>query len=304
VRFAGLALVVVLLAAGCIGTEGAKTPLTGATGTATKTFDNSTLQGRLSNAPHLNVNSGMTLGWDFPNASKDKPGMGHTLIQFLDGYKSSHHALDGNFHFVAFIPVEARNSITACAAQDKPVKSFLRGRDTGNNNRFGTLVGDYEKGWYHAVLVTFEAASFKISFDADKEVKPRTLPAADPFVTVGGTSVTGGRELAHNLPAGDGVWLAWASAIANGNNADGGRTHKLDVGCQSSTLTRQPPGTGFNQNNYVATSAAGPSGAIDVKAVYTPTLAATASSSTTLTVGWVFLKPIPLDAAAATSKAA
>jgi hypothetical protein len=301
VRATALLIVLALLLAGCVEKPSLKVPSGTAGSIGRASFDNSTIQGRLTNSPHININSGMTLGWDFPNASKEKPGIGAALVQFLDGYKSSHHAFDGNFHVVAFVPVESTRAVGACGPQEKTIKSFLRSRDGGNDNRFGQLVGAYDKGWYHAVLVAFEPASFKISFDADKEARVRNLPAADPFVDVGGISISGGRELAHNVPAGGGVWLAWATAQVTGMAQDGGRVHKLDVGCQSAKVERTP-GTGFRDNNVPAASAIGPSGAIDVKSVYTPTLTVTASTATVLNVGWVHLKPIPLDTAAAASK--
>ena len=284
---AALVVGFLIVVSGCV--SGApKSPGAGSGGPSIPAADNSTLEGVLLNSPHLKVVGAATLSWELSNATTTDPVSQATLVKFTDTFKSSSVGVSGGMKLVAAFPIDTLGSPPACAAMPTNVKSYFEPRDTVQKG-ITNLTGDFGPGWYHFVLVAVDDGTFSISFDTKKEVKARTLPARDPYVSADFASVSGSREPAHTFEKAGDAWLAWATTSVGSSLTDGGRELNVDIGgCQSGKSS----GTSANRNAKTGANAIAMGGqsSTAVKGAYKPTLTQLAANSATLDVAWVSVR--------------
>jgi hypothetical protein len=255
-------------------------------------------EGVLLSSPHLKILGPATVQWNLQNATAEAPQMVATLVYFGMDTPSDLHARDAGIAFAAFIPLDVTESLPGCDATPPSVKHFLRNFGSGGDeDEVGNLTGDYARGWYHFVAIATDAASLSISFDTGKELRPRKLPAADPFVAnIQWLSQTGQREYHVDLETKGVNWFAWVQHQIGANGGfgggggggtsaaqvDGGRTHTVGFNgdcAQVSRVGALPTVSTQNEQHRLRTSAAGTAG-VTVDAVYAPSQAAAAPQST------------------------
>jgi hypothetical protein len=151
------------------------------------------------------------------------------------------------------------------------------------------------------VVVAVQRASFTISFDAEKTANPRKLPAADAWTLAVASTTNAARSFDVNLDGKGLGWLGWAFHETPQSNLDGGRTRKIDVGCQTASKTEGASSQSRTASRGVSASAIGPGEHFNVKATYQPTIDALAPTTTSLQAFGVFLAPIPVEAAKPTA---
>lgn len=313
-----LGVVVIVLLAGCLGDKagpgGSNSP-TG--GFPTNTVPANTTEGVLLNSPHLKILGPATVQWDLQNATVEKPELVSTLVYFGLDAPSDLHARDDGIAFAAFIPLTATEGLQACAPMPTSVKHYLRNfGGGGNEDQVGNLSGDYPRGWYHFVAIADEPASLSITFDSEKGLRARKLPAPDPYVAaIQWSSQTGQREYHVEIDTQSVMWFAWAQHQVGVNGGfggggggggggssltqvDGGRSHSLGFNgdCAATSRTSTFPTVQTqDQQHRLRTSAAGTGGAT-ADAVYSPQQAASAPQ-TTLHLAAVAIRPVEIPPA-------
>lgn len=259
-----------------------------------------TVEEVLATLPQLKILGPTTLGWSLANGTVDKPESVSHLVYMNQKFRASDMGHESGAPVLfAMIPVVGLEGSSSCAPITGAAKAYFRGRDgTTGNNRFNNVSGDYEAGYYHAVMVTDAPASFTISFGVEDPGKPRKLPAPDVYVNASAKLLTGQREISHPVSIPGGTWFAWATHRIGGTNTqtfDGGRTHSVTIGgdCAKTTVTD----SGLTiQNNARArsVSAWGTQAGFEVAGKYAPNQGAASSTTTTLDAAWVWVQPIVL----------
>ena len=312
-----LAVTVLLLVAGCLdgkpgpGTSGGP----GGTTASGPVVLNST-EDVLLQSPHLKILGPATVQWDLQNATVETPEMVSTLMYFGTDVPSDHHAVDPGIAFSAFVPLTAVDGLSGCIALGADVKHYLRNFGGGGDDDedVGNLTGDYAKGWYHFVAIADGPASISISFDTEKQLRARKLPAPDPFVqNIQWSSQTGSREYHLDVETKGVRWFAWAQHQIGVNGGfggggggggssltqvDGGRTHSLAFNgdcAKAERVSTFPTVQTQNEAHRLRIHGGGVGGAT-VDAVYTPQQAASAPQ-TTLHVAAFAVKVVEMPSA-------